>query len=141
VVDFEACVSRWIQGRLGTGDAPHIAIDGKTARGSRDGDTPAVHLVAAYAPDVHATVAQLRVDAKTNEHKAALELLGVLPIKGKIVTGDAMFTHRDVCAEVIEGGGDYILPVKENQPTLLANIAAVFAESEAGLSPPPSCTA
>ena len=141
VAMFEACVSRWIQGCLRTGDAPHIAIDGKTARGSRDGDTPAVHLVAAYAPDVHATVAQLRVDAKTNEHKAALELLGVLPIQGKVVTGDAMFTHRDVCIEVIEGGGDYILPVKENQPTLLANIAAVFAEPEAGLSPPPGRTA
>ncbi len=141
VAQFEACVSRWIQGQLATSDAPHIAIDGKTARGSRDGDTPAVHLVAAYAPDVHATVAQLRVDAKTNEHKAALQLLGVLPIKGKIITGDAMFTHRDLCAEVIKGGGDYILPVKENQPTLLANIAAVFAEPEAGLSPPPGCTA
>ena len=74
--------------------------------------------MAAYAPDVKAVLAQLRVDAKTNEHKAALELLGVLPLKGKIVTGDAMFTHRDVCAEVIEGGGDYVLPVKENQPTL-----------------------
>lgn len=141
VAEFEACVSRWIQGRLRTGDAAHLAIDGKTARGSRDGDTPAVHLVAAYAADAHATVAQLRVDAKTNEHKAALELLGVLPIRGKIITGDAMFTHRDICAEVIEGGGDYILPVKENQPTLRANIAAVFAEPEAGLSPPPGCTA
>jgi hypothetical protein len=141
VVEFEARVSRWIQGRLRTGDAAHIAIDGKTARGNRDGDTPAVHLVAAYVPDAHATVAQLRVDAKTNEHKAALEMLGILPIRGKVVTGDAMFTHRDVCAKVIERGGDYILPVKENQPTLLANIAAVFAEPEAGLSPPPSCTA
>jgi hypothetical protein len=141
VAEFEACVSRWIQGHLRTGDAAHIAIDGKTARGSRDGDTPAVHLVAAYAPDAHATVAQLRVDAKTNEHKAALELLGILPIRGKVVTGDAMFTHRDVCAKVIEREGDYILPVKENQPTLLSNITAVFAEPEAGLSPPPSCTA
>ena len=98
VAEFEAASSRWIQGHLRTGDAAHIAIDGKTARGSRDGDTPAVHLVAAYAPDAHATVAQLRVDAKTNEHKAALEMLGILPIRGKIVTGDAMFTQRDVCA-------------------------------------------
>src|SRR5271165_2930544 len=105
VAEFEASVSRWIQGRLQTSATLHIAIDGKTARGSRDGDTPAVHLMAAYASEVHATVAQLRVDAKTNEHKAALELLGVLPIRGKIITGDAMFTHRDVCAEVIEAGG------------------------------------
>jgi hypothetical protein len=139
--DFEARVGRWIRGHLRTGDAAHIAIDGKTARGSRDGDTPAVHLVAAYAPDVHATVAQLRVDAKTNEHKAALEMLGILPIKGKVITGDAMFTHRDVCSEIIKRGGDYILVAKENQPTLVANIAAAFAEPEAGLSPPSVCTA
>ena len=137
VADFEAHVGAWIQGRLGPGDAPHIAIDGKTARGSRDGDTPGVHLVSAYAPDVKAVLAQLRVDAKTNEPKAALELLGVLPVKGKVLTGDALFTHRDVCAAVLDGGGDYVLPVKENQPTLSQDIAAVFAEPEAGFSPPP----
>jgi hypothetical protein len=137
VADFEARVSRWIQGRLGSGDARHLAIDGKTARGSRDGDRPGVHWVSAYAPDVKAVLAQLQVDAKTNEHKAALELLGVLPLKGKVVTGDAMFTHRDVCAEVIAKGGDYVLPAKDNQPTLVKDIAAVFAEPLAGLSPPP----
>jgi hypothetical protein len=137
VADFEARVGRWIGARLGPGDAPHLSLDGKTARGSRDGGTPGVHLVSAYAPDVKAVLAQLRVDAKTNEHKAALELLGVLALKGKVVTGDAMFTHRDICAEVIEGGGDYILPAKENQPTLCRDIAAAFAEPEAGLSPPP----
>jgi DDE_Tnp_1-associated/Transposase DDE domain len=137
IADFEAQVGQWIQRRLGPSDAPHLSIDGKTARGSRDGDTPGVHLVSAYAPEVKAVLAQLRVDAKTNEHKAALELLGVLPLKGKVVTGDAMFTHRDVCASVIGGGGDYVLPVKENQPTLAKDIAAAFAEPLAGLSPPP----
>ena len=136
VAAFEARVGQWIQGRLGPGDTPHLSIDGKTARGSRDGDTPGVHLVSAYAPEVKAVLAQLRVDAKTNEHKAALELLGVLPLKGKVVTGDAMFTHRDVCAKVIGAGGDYFLPVKENQPTLAQDIAAAFAEPLAGLSPP-----
>ena len=134
--EFEARVGRWIQARLAAGDAPHLNIDGKTARGSRDGEAPGVHLVSAYAPDVKAVLAQLRVDAKTNEHKAALELLGVLPLKGKVVTGDAMFTHRDVCAAVVGGGGDYVLPVKENQPTLGRDIAAAFAGPEAGLSPP-----
>jgi DDE_Tnp_1-associated/Transposase DDE domain len=141
IADFESRVGQWIRGRLGTDEAPHIALDGKASRGSRDGETPAIHLVAAFAPDARATVAQLRVDAKTNEHKAALELLGVLPIKGKIVTGDGMFTHRDFCAEVIGGGGDYILPVKDNQPTLRATIGAIFAEPEAGLSPPPDSAA
>lgn len=137
VADFETRVGQWLRGRLEPSDAPHIAFDGKTARGSRDGETPGVHLVSAYAPDVKAVLAQLRVDAKTNEHKAALELLGVLPIKGKVISGDAIFTQRDLCAEVIEGGGDYILPAKDNQPTLVQDIAAAFAEPVAGLSPPP----
>ncbi len=136
VADFEARVGRWLQDQLGPSDVPQIAIDGKTARGSRDGQTPAVHLVSAYAPHVKAVLAQLRVDAKTNEHKAALELLGVLKIKGRIVTGDAMFTHRDFCAEVIARGGDDILPVKDNQPTLGRDITAAFAEPLAGSSPP-----
>jgi hypothetical protein len=135
--DFEDRVGRWIRGRLRPDDAPHLCLDGKTARGSRDGDSPGVHLLSAYAPEVKAVLAQLRVDAKTNEHKAALELLGVLPIEGKVVTGDAIFTHRDVCATVLDGGGDYVLPVKDNQPTLARDIAAAFAGPEAGLSPPP----
>ena len=63
---------------------------------------PGHHLVAAYAAAAQAVLAQLRVDAKTNEHKAALELLGILPVKGSIFTGDAMFCQRDVCAKIIE---------------------------------------
>jgi hypothetical protein len=137
VAAFEAVISRWIRGRLGPRDAPQLALDGKTLRGSRDGATPAVHLLAAYAPDVEAVVAQLRVDAKTNELKAALEMMAILPIKGRIITADAIQTHREICAAIIERGGDYILPVKDNQPTLRAEIEAAFAEPGAGLSPPP----
>jgi len=133
---FEAAFARWIGRRLTTDDARHLAIDGKSLRGSRDGGTPAAHLVAAYAVDAGAVAAQLRVDAKTNEHKAALELLGILPIAGRVISGDAMFTHRDVCAKIIDGGGDYVLVVKDNQPTLLADIKAAFAEPAEGLSPP-----
>jgi hypothetical protein len=140
VAEFEAAVARWVRARLGPDDAPHWAIDGKTLRGSREGQTPAVHLLAASAPDVPAVVAQLRVDAKTNELKAALEMLAILPIKGPIVTADAIQTHREIGAKVIEAGGDSILPVKDNQPTLRADIEAALAEPEAGLSPPPDRT-
>lgn len=137
---FEATLSRWVAARLPPADEADpqpVSLDGKTLRGSRDGAAPGQHLVAAYAHEHQAVLAQIRVDAKTNEHKAALELLGVVPIQGAVVTGDAMFTHRDVCAKIIERGGDYVLPVKDNQPTLRADILAAFAEPEAGLSPPP----
>ncbi len=82
-------------------------------------------------------IAQIRVDAKTNEHKAALRLLGVLPLAGKVVTGDAMFTHRDVAQEVRKGGGDYLLFVKDNQPELLAQIQSAL-HGDADFSPLPA---
>src|SRR5256885_571618 len=82
------------------------------------------HLVAAYAPLVEAVVAQVRVDAKTNEHKAALELLGILPVKGNVFTGDAMFCQRDVAEKIIDGEGDYVFVVKDNQPGLAVDTAA-----------------
>lgn len=90
IVAFEDALSRWIRSRLPEGEGLVLCLDGKTARGSRDGELPGQHLVAVYAPHCQAVLAQLRVDTKTNEHKAALQLLGVLPLKGCIVTGDAM---------------------------------------------------
>jgi hypothetical protein len=73
VAAYEAALSRWVAARCpDLGD--QLCLDGKTARGSRDGKVPGVHLLAAYAPHVAAVVAQIRVDKKTNEHKAALEL-------------------------------------------------------------------
>lgn len=74
----EAALGRWIVVRCpDLGD--QLCVDGKTVRGTRTGTIPGVHLLAAYAPHVAAVVAQIRVDGKTNEHKAALELLGYFP--------------------------------------------------------------
>jgi hypothetical protein len=87
---------------------------------------PGVHLLAAYCRDVEAVIAQIAVPGKTNEHKTALELLKLIPLQGTLVTGDAAFTQRDLCAAVVEGGGDYFLTVKENQPTLESDIRAAF---------------
>lgn len=128
---LEAVLSRWIQDRLEPGSVQQISIDGKTLRGSRDGEVPGQHLVAAYAPAVEAVLAQIRVDAKTNEHKAALKLLGILPVEGKVVVGDAMFCQRDLAEKVIDSGGDYLLIVKDNQPGLETDIQAGFAYEQA----------
>src|SRR5437870_2525500 len=78
----EEALSRWVAARL-PGGLTQLSIDGKALRGSRDGELPGRHLVAAYAPQAQAVLAQLRVDGKTNEHKAALRLLGILPLAGK----------------------------------------------------------
>lgn len=124
VVAFEAAVARWIASRLSEQEMAVLALDGKTLRGSRDGSVPGQHLVAAYAVEAAAVLAQLRVDAKTNEHKAALQLLGILPVRGRIITGDAMFCQRDLCRKIIDDGGDYLFTVKDNQPSLATDIRA-----------------
>ena len=127
---FEQALSRWMASRLPEGGEKLISLDGKTARGSRDGELPGHHLVAAYCAEAEAVLAQLQVDAKTNEHKAALQLLGILPVKGNIISGDAMFCQRDVCAEIIDSGGDYVFTAKDNQPSLVIDIGAGLASQE-----------
>src|SRR5450755_3091864 len=127
---FEQALSRWIASRLPAGAEKHISLDGKTARGSRDGDLPGQHLVAAYCAEAEAVLAQIKVDAKTNEHKAALQLLGILPVQGNIFTGDAMFCQRDVCATIIASGGDYVFTAKDNQPSLVIDIRAGLGYQE-----------
>jgi len=137
VAALEEALGRWILGRLQHHGWDAIAIDGKVARGSADGDVPGVHLLTAYVPAATAVLKQVRVDAKTNEHKAALKLLGVLPVGGKVVTGDAMFTHRDFAQEVRDQGGDYLLIVKDNQSELKAQIQAALHD-DADFSPLPA---
>ena len=128
---LDRIIGDWLTDRHAAG-WEHIALDGKTARGSRDGDMPGVHLLAAYAPQASAVVAQMTVEATTNEHKAALRLLGVLPLGGAVVTADAMFSHADVCEKILDGHGDYVLYAKDNQTRLKADIAATFAAAEGG---------
>jgi hypothetical protein len=127
---FEQALSRWIRSRVPEGQEKLISLDGKTARGSREGEVPGQHLVAAYLAEAQAVLGQVQVDAKTNEHKAALQLLGILPVKGNIVTGDALFCQRDLCAAIMAAGGDYVFTVKDNQPSLGIDIQAGLTYQE-----------
>src|SRR5947209_6274994 len=117
---LDRILGEWLADRHAAG-WEHLALDGKTLRGSRDGQLPGVHLLAAYAPQASAVIAQMRVEATTNEHKAALRLLGVLPsLAGTVVTADAMFTHADVCDAILRKQGGYVLYTKGNQAPLQA---------------------
>jgi DDE_Tnp_1-associated/Transposase DDE domain len=136
---LDRVIGAWLADRH-AGGWEVINLDGKTARGSRDGEVPGVHLLAAYAPQAAAVVAQMRVESAAHEHKAALRLLGILPpLAGAVVTGDALFTHRDVCDGVVQRGGDYVLYAKENQSQLQDDVRAAFAAAESdGFSPLPA---
>ena len=129
---LDRIVGEWLASRHGGGWG-HVALDGKTLRGSRGGDIPGTYLLAAYAPQASAVIAPMRVEATTNEHKAALRLLGVLPpLAGAVVTADAMFTHRDVCAGVLARGGGYVLYAKDNQGGLQHDLRDTFAAAGSG---------
>lgn len=90
-IAFENAIARWTAAAAPTHGWSTVSLDGKTLRGSTDVQLPGVHLLAAYAHEAGIVLCQLPVDAKTNEHKAALELLDLIPVKGKLVTGDAMW--------------------------------------------------
>ena len=79
-------------------------------------------------------LSQTRVDERTNEHKGALDLLRNLVLKGRVVLGDAMFCQREVCQQVLDAEGDYLIAVKGNQPTLLREIELEFTAAPAALS-------
>lgn len=135
---LDRIIGAWLADRHPEG-WEHLALGGKRRCGSREGEVPGTHLLAAYAPHAPAVIAQMTVEATTNEHKAALRLLDVLPsLGGTVVTADAMFTHADVCAAIQQTHGDYILYAKKNQAELRAELADTFAAAEGGAFSPPA---
>ena len=128
-VHFERVLADWAQYCLGvsTDDSLEaVAMDGKTLCGTLQPHERAVHLLALLDQRTGCVLSQSRVDAKTNEHKAALELWKTLALEGRVITGDAMFCQREVCQAIRDRGGPYFLVVKDNQPTLKESIAAEF---------------
>ena len=107
-----------------------IAIDGKALRRtfSKASELSPLHLVNAFAPESGIVLGQVAVDKKSNEITALPALLGMLDVKGAVVTADAMHTQRDA-AELITGkGGDYVLALKGNQGSLHKDAKAWLAD-------------
>ena len=82
--------------------------------------------MAAYVPGEGVVLAQVEVDGKENEIKAAPRLLEAIDLRSKVVSGGAMLAQRQLSAQVVEGGGEYVWTVKKNQPQLRDDIAAFF---------------
>jgi hypothetical protein len=112
-----------------------LSIDGKTLRGSARASVKGVHLLALVSHDSRVVVAQGRVDEKTNEHQGALALLTDILLKDTVVVGDAAFCQRDLCEQILAAEGDYLLAVKDNQPTLHREISQEFLAADAAFSP------
>jgi predicted transposase YbfD/YdcC len=111
---------RWSGELAGSLAGKQIAIDGKALRRSFDHawDKSGLHLVSAWCVQENLVLAQQAVDQKSNEITAVPLLLNMLDLRGTVVTGDAMNTQKEIAAQIIKGGGDYLLAVKGNHPTL-----------------------
>jgi len=109
-----------------------VAIDGKTLRRSFDrapDGKGAVHMVSAWMARNRVVLGQLKVEEKSNEITAIPELLKLLEIKGALVTIDAMGCQKEIAAKIVEKGANYILAVKDNQPTLAEDVERTFEEA------------
>jgi predicted transposase YbfD/YdcC len=127
---FEKALLSWMQAVQEAPAGRSVAIDGKTLRGSynrRDGKA-AVHMVSAWATENKLSLGQVVVDEKSNEITAIPELLGLLELSGAIVTIDAMGCQKEIAARIRERGGDYVLAVKQNQPTLYEQVREAIDE-------------
>lgn len=146
---FEAALGAWL-GRTvsepaGSGSSTRgpeaVAIDGKVLRGSQpqredaSDSVPGTYLVAAYAHASGVVLGQVRTAGKGQELAAARTLLKQVPLEGRVVTADALLTQRDVSEQIVTDRGDYLLPIDNNQPALLADAEAALSPLDAGRPP------
>jgi predicted transposase YbfD/YdcC len=117
---FERCFIEWTRSLASTSEGRLIAVDGKTLRRSfaHGWNKRMVHLVSAWCGQNELVLGQLAVDGKSNEITAVPKLLELLDLNKAVVTIDAMGCQKEIAAQIIGQKGDYILSVKDNQPTL-----------------------
>jgi hypothetical protein len=142
--ELDRVLRQWVATDLGLSDETEalvgVSLDGKSLCGTLRAYSRIVHLLSAVDHQTGNVLSQQRVEEKTNEHKGALSLLRNMVLTGRVIVGDAIFCQRDLCEQVLDSGGDYLIAVKENQPTLLREIELEFTAEPAAFSPsrPPS---
>lgn len=125
---FARCFSCWMHAVQRVLGLSHIAIDGKCLCGSKGNDLGPLYLVSAWATQHSLSLGQVPVDSKSNEITAIPRLLELLELKGALVTIDAIGCQKAIAQQIVAAGGDYLLAVKDNQPTLAADLVAAFGQ-------------
>jgi hypothetical protein len=132
---LETILRQWMAGviQLPAPDAiQSVAMDGKTLCNTLAAHERNVQLLALLDQATGGVLSQQAVPPTTNEAKTAIDILKTIILKGRLVTGDAMFCQRELCKQIVDSGGDYLFVVKDNQPELKA---AVEADFQPGFSP------
>ena len=130
---FRRCFMRWTEGVREKTAGEVIAVDGKTARGSRDRakNRNPLHMVSAWADAKRLVLGQEGTEEKSNEITAIPKLLALLDLHGCIVTIDAMGCQRAIAERIVEQGGDYVLGLKGNQGSLHEAVEEYFTTAQA----------
>lgn len=132
---LEQAVRQWVRQLLPPPDADKleaVALDGKSLCGVLDAHGRTLHLLSLLDQQTGYVLSQMQVGDKTNEIKAAPELLRTLVLQGRVVTADALLCQREISQQIIDSGGHYLLVVKDNQPELKQ---AILAEFQPAFSP------
>jgi predicted transposase YbfD/YdcC len=134
---FERCFLAWMSALVELSGGRLIAVDGKSIRRSFEhawDKSGMVHMVSAMLSqgDNRIVFGQVAVEDKSNEITAIPKLLDLMDLRGAVVTIDAMGTQREIAKTIIDGKGDYILPVKENQPVLHQKVKALMDDAALG---------
>jgi predicted transposase YbfD/YdcC len=129
-IQLERCFLNWTDALAHATKGRLIAFDGKTIRRSFDkaDNRLAIHMVSAWCEANHLVLGQLATSEKSNEITAIPRLLEMLNVKGAVVTIDAMGCQKAIAEQVVKQEGDYVLAVKENQPTLHDVVKNTFDE-------------
>jgi predicted transposase YbfD/YdcC len=130
VEEFEALLEEYHQQHAeGAGEV--LCVDGKVMRGTRKGgERSGEQVLSIYDGTSQQVKAQVMIANKENEIVAAPLLTQQVDVAGKVVTADALHTQREWCQQIVTGQGDYVLPVKENQPRLYQDIERLFAPDQ-----------
>jgi predicted transposase YbfD/YdcC len=131
VAHVERALAGWVQQTRPQRDREPLAGDGKAVRGARTETQAAPHLLSLSTHDTHETLVQVRVDDKTNEIPVLQELLPHVPLRGRVVTADALHTQTALAQLLLDHHAAYLLTVKDNQPRLRAELAAYFTDQQA----------
>jgi predicted transposase YbfD/YdcC len=128
---FHAVFAEWVRTVFpNVGTRGQIALDGKTVRGAKrmKGDPSRVHLVSAFDCDMGVVLAQLKTAEDSNEIKTLPELLSSLDLRGALVSIDAIGAQVEITKVIVDGGGDYLIGLKDNQPTFRRETQDLFDE-------------
>ncbi len=128
---LEAALAAWVRQTRPLRDHEPVAFDGKVVRGAVTLTQPAPHLLSVSTHTTGETLLQVRVDDKTNEIPVAQAVLPHLPLRGRVVTADALHTQTATAQVILDQHADYVLVVKGNQPRLHAELIAYFADPHA----------